>query len=101
MRREGISSILVVDENRRLQGYVTADNASDARKKEITDIKEILQTDILRVTPDTPMQDIFSMIYDTPVPIAVVEDNGRLNGIIVRGAVLAALANDGEVNLNA
>ena len=41
------------------------------------------------------------MIYDTPVPIAVVEDNGRLNGIIVRGAVLAALANDGEVNLNA
>ncbi|CEI80332.1 glycine/betaine ABC transporter ATP-binding protein [Oceanobacillus oncorhynchi subsp. incaldanensis] len=101
MRREGISSILVVDENRRLQGYVTADDASEARKKEITDIKEILQTDILRVTPDTPMQDIFSMIYDTPVPIAVVEDNGRLNGIIVRGAVLAALANDGEVNLNA
>ncbi|MFD1385342.1 glycine betaine/L-proline ABC transporter ATP-binding protein [Oceanobacillus oncorhynchi subsp. oncorhynchi] len=101
MRKEGISSILVVDENRRLQGYVTADNASDARKKEITDIKEILQTDILRVSPDTPMQDIFSMIYDTPVPIAVVEDNGRLNGIIVRGAVLAALANDGEVNLNA
>ncbi|GAA0335457.1 glycine betaine/L-proline ABC transporter ATP-binding protein [Oceanobacillus sp. FSL W7-1281] len=101
MRKEGISSILVVDENRRLQGYVTADNASEARKKEITDIKEILQTDILRVSPDTPMQDIFSMIYDTPVPIAVVEDNGRLNGIIVRGAVLAALANDGEVNLNA
>lgn len=33
MRREGISSILVVDENRRLQGYVTADDASEARKK--------------------------------------------------------------------
>ncbi|WP_152657492.1 glycine betaine/L-proline ABC transporter ATP-binding protein [Oceanobacillus sp. CFH 90083] len=101
MRREGISSILVVDESRRLQGYVTADDASDARKKEVSDIKEILQTDILRVSPDTPMQEIFSMIYDTPVPIAVVEDSGRLNGIIVRGAVLAALANDGEVNLDA
>ncbi|MFD1416191.1 quaternary amine ABC transporter ATP-binding protein [Oceanobacillus jeddahense] len=101
MRKEGISSILVVDESRRLQGYVTADDASDARKKEISDIKEILQTDILRVSPDTPMQEIFSMIYDTPVPIAVVEDSGRLNGIIVRGAVLAALANDGEVNLDA
>ncbi|WP_040977749.1 quaternary amine ABC transporter ATP-binding protein [Oceanobacillus jeddahense] len=101
MRKEGISSILVVDESRRLQGYVTADDASDARKKEISDIKEIMQTDILRVSPDTPMQEIFSMIYDTPVPIAVVEDSGRLNGIIVRGAVLAALANDGEVNLDA
>ncbi|GAB2546974.1 quaternary amine ABC transporter ATP-binding protein [Gracilibacillus alcaliphilus] len=101
MRKEGISSILVVDEKRRLQGYVTADDASEARKKEISSIKEILKTDILRVVPETPMQEIFSMIYDTPVPIAVVEESGRLNGIIVRGAVLAALANDGEVNLDA
>lgn len=101
MRKEGISSILVVDEKRRLQGYVTADDASEARKKEISDIKEILKNDILRVAPETPMQEIFSMIYDTPVPIAVVEESGRLNGIIVRGAVLAALANDGEVNVDA
>lgn len=84
MRKEGISSILVVDEKRRLQGYVTADDASEARKKEVSDIKEILKTDILKVAPDTPMQEIFSMIYDTPIPIAVVGDDNRLNGIIVR-----------------
>lgn len=101
MRMEGISSILVVDEKRRLQGYVTADDASEARKKEISSIKEILKTDILKVAPETLMQEIFSMIYDTPVPIAVVEESGRLNGIIIRSAVLAALANDGEVNLDA
>ncbi|GEN89620.1 quaternary amine ABC transporter ATP-binding protein [Oceanobacillus sojae] len=101
MRKEGISSILVVDEKRRLQGYVTADDASEARKKEVSDIKKILKTDILKVAPDTPMQEIFSMIYDTPIPIAVVGDDNRLNGIIVRGAVLAALANDGEVNMDA
>ncbi|WP_368652436.1 glycine betaine/L-proline ABC transporter ATP-binding protein [Ornithinibacillus sp. 4-3] len=101
MRKEGISSILVVDEKRRLQGYVTADDASEARKKGISSIKEILKTDILRVAPEALMQEIFSLIYNTPVPIAVVEESGRLNGIIVRGAVLAALANDGEVNLDA
>ncbi|GIO23955.1 glycine betaine/L-proline ABC transporter ATP-binding protein [Oceanobacillus sp. J11TS1] len=101
MRKEGISSILVVDGNRRLQGYVTADDASEARKKEVSNIKEILKTDILKVAPETSMQEIFPMIYDTPVPLAVVEESGRLNGIIVRGAVLAALANDGEVNMDA
>ncbi|GGP11346.1 quaternary amine ABC transporter ATP-binding protein [Oceanobacillus neutriphilus] len=101
MRKEGISSILVVDDKRRLQGYVTADDASEARKKEVSNIKEILKTDILKVVPDTPMQEIFSIIYDTPIPIAVVGDDNRLNGIIVRGAVLAALANDGEVNMDA
>lgn len=101
MRKEGISSILVVDEKRRLQGYVTAEDASEARKKEVSDIKEILKKDILKVAPETPMQEIFSIIYDTPVPLAVVGEDNRLNGIIVRGAVLAALANDGEVNMDA
>ncbi|MFS0749756.1 quaternary amine ABC transporter ATP-binding protein [Oceanobacillus sp. 1P07AA] len=98
MRKEGISSILVVDGKRRLQGYVTADDASAARKQESNTIEDILKTDILKVSPDTAMQEIFSMIYDSPVPLAVVSEDNRLEGIIVRGAVLAALAGDGEVN---
>lgn len=98
MRKEGISSILVVDGKRRLKGYVTADDASAARKQESNTIEDILKTDILKVSPDTAMQEIFSMIYDSPVPLAVVSEDDRLEGIIVRGAVLAALAGDGEVN---
>src|SRR5690606_25676706 len=34
MRAEGISSILVVDSNRNLKGYVTADDILEARNKE-------------------------------------------------------------------
>lgn len=101
MRKEGISSILVVDGKRRLKGYVTADDASEARKKENNSIDDILKTDILKVSPDTAMQEIFSMIHDTPVPIAVIREDNRLEGIIVRGAVIAALAGDGEVNADA
>lgn len=33
MREEGISSILVIDSKRNLKGYVTAEDASEARKK--------------------------------------------------------------------
>ncbi|GLO68192.1 MULTISPECIES: glycine betaine/L-proline ABC transporter ATP-binding protein [Oceanobacillus] len=98
MRKEGISSILVVDGKRHLKGYVTADDASAARKQESNTIEDILKTDILKVSPDTAMQEIFSMIYDSPIPLAVVSEDDRLEGIIVRGAVLAALAGDGEVN---
>lgn len=98
MRKEGLSSIFVVDSKRNLKGYITADDASDARKKEIKDLKEILQNDIPRVERDTPLNDIFNIIHDSPIPVAVVE-NGKLVGIIVRGAVIAALAGDGEVNL--
>ncbi|MEI3606393.1 glycine betaine/L-proline ABC transporter ATP-binding protein [Pseudogracilibacillus sp. SE30717A] len=97
MRAEGISSILVVDNNRQLQGYVTADDVLEARKKEVRDLKEILKTDIQTVDKDTQMNDIFNMIYDSPIPIAVIEEN-RLVGVLVRGAVIAGLASEGGVN---
>lgn len=99
MRAEGISSILVVDKDRRLQGYVTADDVLKARKEEITNLHEILRTDITEVDIETPMNEIFNMIYDTPIPLAVIKD-GKLAGVLVRGAVIAGLANEGSVNGN-
>jgi len=98
MREEGISSLYVVDGDRNLQGYVTAEDASEVRKQDKRSLKDILKTDIPKVEKETALNDIFSIIYDSSVPVAVV-DNGRLMGIIVRGAVIAALSGDGEVNL--
>ena len=98
MRETGISLIFVVDNNRNLIGYVTADDASKAVKKGSTDLKDIIRTDVPTVEEDTTINDIFSIIHNSPVPVAVV-DNNRLKGIIVRGSVIAALSGDSEVNL--
>lgn len=97
MRAEGISSILVVDSNRKLHGYVTADDALQARSQNINDLHHILKTDIEKIEKDTPLKDIFNMIYDSKIPIAVVEDE-KLVGILVRGSIIAGLASEGEVN---
>ncbi|MRH44128.1 betaine/proline/choline family ABC transporter ATP-binding protein [Aquibacillus halophilus] len=99
MKEEGLSSIYVTDSKRNLKGYVTADDASEARKNEIRDLNKILKTDVPTVTKDTSMHDIFEVIHNSPVPIAVVED-GKLLGIIVRGAVIAALVGEGEVKID-
>lgn len=96
MREEGLSSILVTDKDKLLQGYVLADDLLKARKEEVNDLKQIIRTDIPKVEKETALQDIFSVIYDSQTPVAVVEE-GRLLGIIVRGAVIAALAGEGEV----
>ncbi|SDP52265.1 glycine betaine/proline transport system ATP-binding protein [Halobacillus aidingensis] len=98
MRKEGLSSIYVTDAKRNLHGYVTADDVSHAVKQDADNLKGILRTDVPRVEPQTPMQEIFDIIHDSPVPVAVIEE-GKLKGVIVRGAVLAALAGS-EVNLN-
>jgi glycine betaine/proline transport system ATP-binding protein len=98
MREVGLSGVYVVDGKRNLKGYVTADDAADAVKKEIRSLEGILINDIPRVDKETPMNEIFNIIHDSPMPIAVVE-NEKILGIIVRGAVIAALSKDGEVNL--
>jgi glycine betaine/proline transport system ATP-binding protein len=97
MKEAGISSILAVDSKRNLKGYVTAEDASEAKKKDIRDISEILLTDIKQVEKDTPMNEIFTIINGSSIPTAVVE-NDKLVGIIVRGAVIAALAGESEVD---
>jgi len=98
MRKAGISSILVVDNRRKLQGYVTADEALEAKNADVRSLRAIMRTDMKTVEKDTPMSEIFPIIHDLQIPLAVVE-HGKLAGIIVRGAVIAALA--GEVNENA
>lgn len=98
MRDVGLSGVYVVDGKRNLKGYVTADDAADAVRKDIRSLEGILINDIPRVEKETPMHDIFNIIHDSPLPIAVVE-NQKMVGIIVRGAVIAALSEDGEVNM--
>jgi glycine betaine/proline transport system ATP-binding protein len=98
MRESGISSIFVIDNKRNLIGYVTADDALKAVKNNINDLKEIIRTDGPTVGKETALNDIFSIIYDSPIPVTVVED-GKLSGIIVRGTVIGALAGESEVNL--
>jgi len=96
MREEGLSSIYVTNSKRQLVGYVTADDVLKARQAELTDLSTIIQTNVPTVEKETPMHEIFSIIHDSVVPVAVIE-NGKLVGVIVRGAVIAALANDREV----
>lgn len=95
MEEHDIPGIFVVTRQRLLRGRVTLDDAAEAVKKgkQMTDI---LITDIPIVAPDASLGDIISLIVESPYPIAVVDDTGRLKGVISRGAILAALARKGE-----
>ncbi len=101
MRAEGISSILVVNNKRELQGYVITEDAVEARNQDVRDLHGILRTDIKQVTKDTPMNEIFPLIHNTPIPIAVTDSDDKLIGILVRGAIIAGLAKEGGVNEDA
>ncbi|SHN22935.1 quaternary amine ABC transporter ATP-binding protein [Gracilibacillus kekensis] len=100
IREQGLSSIYVVDRSKQLKGYVIAEDVKAAREKEEKDLHTILRTDMPTVGLEAPIHEIFEIIHDAPVPVAVVEE-GKLKGIIVRGAVIAALANGSGVTEDA
>ncbi|MBU8907459.1 quaternary amine ABC transporter ATP-binding protein [Desertibacillus haloalkaliphilus] len=98
MRDTGISSIYVTTRSKELIGVVHADEVSKAVKENKTSLLEIVDKNVPHVSPDTPLHDLLDMISTSPVPVAVTEGN-KLKGIIVRGAVLAAISGS-EVNLD-
>ncbi|MCM3783639.1 glycine betaine/L-proline ABC transporter ATP-binding protein [Neobacillus mesonae] len=94
MRERGISNLFVIDRSKKLLGVITAEDAARASKEGQT-IQDILITDGPQVPPDTLMNELFEITSSAKVPLAVVNENGRLEGVIVRGALLGALG--GEV----
>lgn len=95
MRAGGISNLYVVDKARKLIGVITAEDASAAIKSGRS-LLDIAIRDVPTVRPDAHLKELFELVSRTPVPVAVTEENGKLLGIIVRGAVLAALTGAAE-----
>jgi len=96
MKDNGISTVYVVDKERKLLGYVTADQASEAFREK-KGLEEVITRDIPTVQPDTLLTDMFEAMSSDSAPLSVVDDKERLVGIVVRGSVIAALAGDDEV----
>lgn len=98
MKDAGISSLYVVDKKQKLIGAITAQDAANALKSN-QKIEDIMIRDLQTVTPDTLLSDMFEQVATASLPVAVIDEEERLKGIIVRGAVLAALAGD-DIQLN-
>ncbi len=91
MKESGISSIFVVDKDRRLQGIITIDDALELLKQEIHSIESIIIDEVHRTSPETPIIDLLPTAINTKYPIAVTSEDNRLIGIIVRVSVLAGI----------
>ncbi len=90
MQTNGISSVYVVDKNKYLLGIVNIDTAIEAIK-ENRSLRDILSDDYYTTDSETYIHDLIPIAKDSKYPIAVLNDNNQLRGIIVRTSVLAAL----------
>ncbi|MFP4445497.1 MAG: CBS domain-containing protein, partial [Desulfosudaceae bacterium] len=88
-------SQLFVRKDKRLYGYITADEASEAARRGDEKLDRIVNTDIETVTPDTPAVDIIPLLARLPYPVPVVNEDNKLKGVIIKGSLLAGLSERG------
>lgn len=90
MRDSGVSNLYVVDKGRKLIGAITAEDASNAIRNGQS-LMDIVIRDVPVFRPEQNLNELFDTVANSRIPAAVVGENGKLQGIIIRGAVLDAL----------
>ncbi|NIK69927.1 MULTISPECIES: glycine betaine/L-proline ABC transporter ATP-binding protein [unclassified Paenibacillus] len=91
MKEQGVSSLYVTDKGKKLLGVITAELASAALKENLS-IGDILIKEVPSIDSATPINELFEPMAASSIPLAVTDDTNRLLGIVIRGAVFAALA---------
>ncbi len=93
MRDMQASSAFVVGNGRKLLGVVHDRDVLRHVKAGNRDLMEIVRNDPATVGPEQYLVDLFEPAAESQLPVAVVDDKGRLLGAIPRVTLLAALAN--------
>ena len=90
MRKNALSTVYVVDDQLRLVGILTIRDAIRAFQQGLS-ILQVMSSDVQTTTPDAMVADIMSMSAESPYPLAVVDEDGQLKGIVTKASVLSSL----------
>jgi glycine betaine/proline transport system ATP-binding protein len=93
MRDLQTAAVFVTGRGRKLEGWVRDRHVMRQVKAGDTNLDAIVNTEYARVAPDTALTDLFELAVESPLPIAVVDDEDRLLGVVPRVTLLAALGN--------
>jgi len=95
MREQQQHGLYVVSRDRRLLGYVTEQDVSEQLQK--GDLSDLLRPAPAAVSESTPVAELFGPAAATPLPLPVLDAEGRLTGVIPRVTLLSALGAHAEV----
>lgn len=89
MRRNNLSSVVVIDDDLHLAGILSIKEALAAWKNDLP-IEQVLQTNIPTVSPDALISDVVPLASEAAYPIAVTDQDNVLLGIVTKAGILAS-----------
>ncbi|QNG59654.1 betaine/proline/choline family ABC transporter ATP-binding protein [Bacillus sp. PAMC26568] len=88
MRQHRVDSLLVVDENHVLKGYIDVE-LIDLNRKKANLVGDVLHTELYTVLKNTLLRDTVRKILKRGMKyVPVVDENGRLVGIVTRASLV-------------
>ena len=92
--REEANGVYVLDAERRIVGVARDDRLADAVKRGATALsRDCVIDEYLTTTSDKPLIELCSLVGRFTVPLAVIDDERHLLGVVPRATLLGALAN--------
>lgn len=92
LRRAQVSAAYVIDRHRKLRGAVHDDELVAAQRAGAQTIADLVRPDTMAVRSEAPLAEMFAPAAQATLPLAVVDDDGRLLGVVPRVVLLQALA---------
>jgi glycine betaine/proline transport system ATP-binding protein len=92
MRQYDRDSIFITDSARRLVGVVNMKRLAETLGEDVESLKPITSKNYTTVLPDTSLEDLISQAAQTKSPIAVLDEDQRMLGVISRASLLKELA---------
>lgn len=96
MDKVGVNALPVVDEHDKFIGFVSDHGVLKLRKKEAKTVKEVIHDHSASVYLDAPVSEIIPIFKDSSFPIAVVDKNNKLKGIVMHSAVVKEVVGRGK-----
>jgi len=97
MREKQLSALHILGPDRRLLGAVFDDDLIVAVKRGESKLESLLETDIPRIDPETPLSEILVDSAEYRLPLPVVQDD-KLVGVLPRVALLMAIGETATVD---
>ncbi|MDQ3794448.1 MAG: hypothetical protein M3316_02005, partial [Actinomycetota bacterium] len=97
MRQAGLSHMFVLDSERRLVGLCEAEEVARLAERDERELRAAVDDGAPKVGRRTPLREVLPLfVEDGDAPVAVVGESDQLEGVIVRGALIAGLTTSVE-----
>ena len=101
MRQKRVTVAFVVDGDGRLKGITTMEQAIASVRNGVTRAEEVAQQEFPSTSPDTPAEQILPLVAEGNIPVAVLDEEQRLLGVVTRAAIIGAMqSGNGDSNEN-